>query len=377
VVNPALIMDRRTWVPCMPLPCPTALSEKVKFRQVSCGAYHTVAVSEDGDVYACGLVTRGRLGLTEEQARQSMTAAEAFRPKAADGKPLINLYELVKVPLPMELQGPNRVVNSAHCGYDYTLLLTMTGQVLSAGNGQHGIHCNFQETPQMESSPSGGEQRQGGGLLHDTQKSLQDEARAHDRHQFALIPLDFFGGHIVTFLSAGERHAAIINMNGELWTWGLNSHGQCGVKIENNPYAPDRLSMPVQPLLVNDIDQKATLVACGGKHTLAITSENGVFAWGSNSYGQLGLSLDELESFDTPREVYYFKEKIVSWLSAGSNHSLALTIEGYAYLWGRNDHGQLGLSQQLAVKSDSRMLCPKVLETVLGVGIAQASCNFN
>ena len=75
--------------------------------------------------------------------------------------------------------------------------------------------------------------------------------------------------------------------------------------------------------------------------------------------------------------MYYFKEKIVSWLAAGSNHSLALTIEGYAYLWGRNDQGQLGLSQQLAVRSDSRMACPKVVEAVLGVGVAQASCNYS
>lgn len=78
-------------------------------------------------------------------------------------------------------------------------------------------------------------------------------------------------------------------------------------------------------------------MACGGRHTLALTSDNNVYAWGNNSYGQLGLSLDEFDSFDTPREVFYFKEKIVSWLSAGTNHSLALTIEGYAYVWGRND----------------------------------------
>ena len=133
----------------------------------------------------------------------------------------------------------------------------------------------------------------------------------------------------------------------------------------------------MQPLPINDINEKVTLVACGGKHTLALTSDNNVYAWGNNAYGQLGLSLDEFDSFDTPREVFYFKEKIVSWLSAGSNHSLALTIEGYAYVWGRNDQGQLGLNQVLPVRNDSKMTCPKIVDSVLGVGVAQASCNYN
>jgi alpha-tubulin suppressor-like RCC1 family protein len=39
----------------MPLQFSAKISESIKFRQVSCGAYHTIAVSEQGDVYACGL----------------------------------------------------------------------------------------------------------------------------------------------------------------------------------------------------------------------------------------------------------------------------------------------------------------------------------
>lgn len=94
-----------------------------------------------------------------------------------------------------------------------------------------------------------------------------------------------------------------------------------------------------------------------------------MFAWGNNQYGQLGLGLEEFESFHTPKEVFYFKEKIVSWLAAGSNHSLALNVEGYCYTWGKNDKGQLGYSEQ-QVKSDSKQPCPKIVEQTLGIGIA-------
>lgn len=150
------------------------------------------------------------------------------------------------------------------------------------------------------------------------------EGKSYERNNFEVIPLSNFGGHLITFVSAGEDHAAVINMNGELWTWGLNSHNQCTTDSEiiNHPICP--------------IDQKMTFVACGGKHTLALASTNTVYAWGNNQYGQLGLALEEFESFSIPKEIFYFKEKIISWLGAGSNHSMALSIEGYAYTWGRN-----------------------------------------
>lgn len=139
----------------------------------------------------------------------------------------------------------------------------------------------------------------------------------------------------MSFMSCGEDHVAVINRNGELWTWGLNTHGQCGVQDQ------EVISAPVQPFKGSD-HSSMSFVACGGKHTLALSANSEVFAWGNNEFGQLGLAADEFESFHTPREVFYFKEKIVSWLAAGSNHSLALNIEGYCYTWGRNDKGQLG-----------------------------------
>lgn len=87
-----------------------------------------------------------------------------------------------------------------------------------------------------------------------------------------------------------------------------------------------------------------------------------MFAWGNNNYGQLGLSVDEFESCTYPKEVFFFKEKIVSWLGAGTDHSLALSIEGYAYSWGRNNQGQLCLGNAHSSKPDSKLGCPKLVE---------------
>ena len=387
----SLLENRKVWVPCVPLPCPLDdFSARVRFRQVSCGAFHTVAISETWEVYACGLASRGRLGLTVDQAKQTMKAELMDD----EDTPMINVYELVKVPIPPDQHGQHQQIASAHCGRDFTLLRTKQGQLLSAGAGTHGIHCNLSE---RDDSPIGQDMYQrttshrdtgegfGGssrtGNLALTRRNTSfasSRSRAYDRYQFSVIPQLNFGGQLVTFVSAGEDHASVINMNGELWCWGSNAQGQCGMPRSNNIYDENgnNFFCPMQPFAENMIDQKVTIVASGGRHTLALTSDNRVFGFGCNKYGQLGLALDEFESFDDPRELYYFREKIVSWLAAGSNHSVALTIEGYAYVWGRNNLGQLGQCGELNARTDQKIACPRVAETLLGVGIAQASCNY-
>jgi alpha-tubulin suppressor-like RCC1 family protein len=75
--------------------------------------------------------------------------------------------------------------------------------------------------------------------------------------------------------------------------------------------------------------------------------------------------------------VCYFREKILSWLGAGTYHSVALSIEGYAYSWGRNNRGQLGHGDAISTATESKLSCPRIIEQTLGIGVAQAFCNFN
>lgn len=204
------------------------ISQRIPFKQVSCGSHHTVAVSATGEVYSCGLSSNGRLGLTPEEI----------------GSPqILNVFELKKVNLPL-----GHVIDQAHCGNDFTLLLAQNGAILSAGSGRYGINCNFDE-----------------------QNQIQDTAGKYDLHQFSKMPVALFGGYSITFVSAGEDHAAVLNENGELWTWGLNSHGQCGV----NQSQSDIINIPVQPFDQSGQDHKQiSFVACGGKHSLALAANN-------------------------------------------------------------------------------------------------------
>ena len=45
------------------------------------------------------------------------------------------------------------------------------------------------------------------------------------------------------------------------------------------------LNAPSSQGTFGDTEYKMILVACGGNHTLALTSDNSVYAWGSNAHG--------------------------------------------------------------------------------------------
>ena len=104
------------------------------------------------------------------------------------------------------------------------------------------------------------------------------------------------------------------------------------------------------------------MVACGGQHTLFLSHENDVFAVGDNTQGQLGISSNEYDHQSTPRRVALFNDKAVTMIQAGTVHSAALTVEGYAYTWGSNNRGQLGLADSISHKANANIGLPKLVE---------------
>jgi len=98
------------------------------------------------------------------------------------------------------------------------------------------------------------------------------------------------GGNVST-----PGHALAIKLDGSLWAWGMNDHGQLGLGDNT-----DR-----NELVRVGIDNNWAIVAAGGTHSLAIKTNGGLWAWGGNSSGQLGLGGSLLGTTDrnTPTRV--------------------------------------------------------------------------
>ncbi len=120
--------------------------------------------------------------------------------------------------------------------------------------------------------------------------------------------------------------------------WGLNNYGQVGNTSATSLLVPTR---------VNDTGALSgkilTAISGGYLHSLALCSDGSIAAWGYNVYGQLGDGGSSQNS--VPVEVDrsgVLAGKTVIAVSAGSFHNLALCSDGTIVAWGFNNHGQLG-----------------------------------
>jgi len=79
-------------------------------------------------------------------------------------------------------------------------------------------------------------------------------------------------------------------------------------------------------------------VCTGVEHAIALTSDGFVYAWGDNTYGQLGNG--RKKNSEKPQKVKGLSD--IEDISSGYYHCMALNKNGNVYTWGRNNHGQLG-----------------------------------
>jgi len=90
-------------------------------------------------------------------------------------------------------------------------------------------------------------------------------------------------------------------------------------------------------------DRDMVAIAAGGYHTLLLYSDGSVRGFGANGWGQAGITFadrSDLVSIPSPRKVQL--PVATTAIAAGELHSLSVTTEGEVYAWGRNFHGQLG-----------------------------------
>jgi alpha-tubulin suppressor-like RCC1 family protein len=252
------------------------------------GVYHSLALKSDGTVWAWGQGYIGQLG---------------------DG----NFYTTgnLGVATPVQVSGLTTVTAIAG-GKNHCLALKSDGTVWAWGQGYYG--------------------QLGDGNFYTT------------GYTGVATPVQVSGLTSVTAIAGGDLHSLALKSDGTVWAWGWGYFGQLG---DGNLYEslPRGVAAPVQVSGLTAV----TAIAGGGDHSLALKSDGTVWAWGNGGWGQLGDGIFYSRgTFTNPLNPGVATPVQVSGLTAvtaiagGGLHSLALTSDGMVWAWGNGQEGELG-----------------------------------
>ncbi|DAZ94789.1 TPA: hypothetical protein N0F65_002402 [Lagenidium giganteum] len=286
--------------PCPQLVLVPALTDKRIVRLVAGnGSEHVVAISANGSIFTFGFNRRGQLG------HGSMhTAVEPVEVKSLSGK----------------------VIVDAACSYFHTVVVTAEGEVYACGRNDFG------------------------------QLGTTDYA---DRLE--PIPVNYFASHRVLSIACGQYHTIAALVEGGVVAFGKNDHGQLGTENAGVTSTPVLIDRPLDSMMVSR-------VACGYYHSIALTVEGRLYAFGRNDHGQLGLGHNQ--HVRKPALIEALCKVRVADVACGCYHTLALSEEGRVYPFGRNNHGQLGLNSQVDCCS------PQVVTELRGKVVTKLAAGF-
>ncbi|KAF8466393.1 regulator of chromosome condensation 1/beta-lactamase-inhibitor protein II [Kalaharituber pfeilii] len=269
------------------------LPENINIVQVAAGDSISVAVTDEGYVYAWGTFrcSDGILGFSER-------SRVALRPAR-----IPTLKDVVQVVT----------------GTDHILALTKTGNVFAWGNGQQ----------------------------------FQLGRRVVERTRLNGLSPREFGLHNIKIIGAGSYHSFAIDDKGKVFAWGVNQYAQCGLyDDEDSPTGGALIPVPTHVKALDGYD--IVHITGGEHHSAAITKEGDLLMWGRIDANEVGLDRSKIDSSFFVKDVSG-KDRFLtvptkipdmkfSWIGCGGHHNVAIRKEdGSAWSWGFGESYQVGL----------------------------------
>jgi alpha-tubulin suppressor-like RCC1 family protein len=152
----------------------------------------------------------------------------------------------------------------------------------------------------------------------------------------------------------GKRHTVALDEFGRIWTFGENIHGQLGRQTADQSVSliPELIEHP----LLRGKGCGCFHIDCGWSHNVALvkcnrTEQTDAYVWGRNDRGQLGLGTMESPVVQ-PRLLQKLSQRsTLEQVFCGSESSLAVDVDGVLWSSGWNEHGNLGLNHTRDVSS--------------------------
>jgi alpha-tubulin suppressor-like RCC1 family protein len=258
---------------------------------VSCGASHTVVLTEAGCVWTCGDGRYGKLGHGNDKLQLTL--------------------KLVSI-----LEGSRPVrMSMVASGCHHNVALTSGGQVFTWGRAKFG------SLGVTESS---------------VVCSIYGESEIFTEDRFVPIQVarssvetgECFGGAQPLMIAAGGSHTVVVMKESSPWVWGKGRSGQLGLGNRDNFYAPQ--SLPAQAFQGTQV----LAAHCGYWNTIFLTGEK-MWTCGYNGSHVLGHSMNTNFGLEpTCIEQIRFNNRRIIGAAIGVSHTVAVDHSGRVYSWG-------------------------------------------
>ncbi|XP_071082712.1 uncharacterized protein [Haliotis cracherodii] len=274
---------------------------------IECGQYHSLALTENSDVYSWGWGVHGQLGHCDPEDQLSPTLVKSLR-----GKDVVRIA----------------------AGYCHSLVLNDKGAVYSFGCGYFG------------------------------QLGQGDNSKKSCPTRISLLP------EPVSIIATKYFHSIAVTSSNRVYSWGCHPHSlrYSAQLVRRARQLGQHLSDPVEsylsPSIVDSayVNGKITQVTCGSLHTILQTSEGEIYVFGRNMDGQLGIGSKQDEKI--PRMLTKINDHNIVCVKSGGEFNIAMDTENTVWVWGKNDTAQLGYhvieisSQALRVTRSRRRSTP-------------------
>lgn len=282
-----------------------------------CASAHSVIVNMDRKALTFGRNQWGQLGQPEQKVYEKPTIV-----------PGLENYNIIQ----------------AACGRNHTLFLTDAGTVYACGDNKSGQCGVGNSTPTI----------------------------------LTATKINYRGPPIIR-IACGAEFSVILDIKGNLYTFGLPEYGQLGHNTDGKYFvnankltfhyetSPKKIVLYIEKSKeghVTPVDNVQIVdFACGNNHTVAIDSKKRAYSWGFGGFGRLGHAepKDEL----VPRLIKYFDSqgRGVRSIHCGSTYSLAISDIGVLFLFGQNK------------KTGEANMYPKPVQDLAGWHITSIGCS--
>lgn len=147
-------------------------------------------------------------------------------------------------------------------------------------------------------------------------------------------------GETIAQVALGHSHSAVLTSFGRLFMWGSNQSGQLGIVATNNQLIP----LEITHRFTLSTGEKIAYIALGSWHTAVLTSSGRLFMFGLNNYGQLGdgTTTNRFIPTEITNRFSLSSSEKINEVVLSSHNSASISSSGKIFMWGHNQHGQIG-----------------------------------